>query len=112
RADRRAASCHPTGLARFGRAPVERYRYARFGLRMREIRRRRTCDTCLSAQTRVTRPGPVSTIAHMPTSVAITLCVFLAVIAAPLALRLVAPNRLYGFRTPATLSNPELWYSA
>lgn len=32
--------------------------------------------------------------------------------ALPLALRLVGPNRLYGFRTRATLSDRELWYSA
>ena len=32
--------------------------------------------------------------------------------ALPLALRLVGPNRLYGFRTRATLSDQELWYSA
>ena len=48
----------------------------------------------------------------MPTGVALTICAFLAVIAIPLALRLVGPNRSYGFRTPATLSNPALWYSA
>jgi hypothetical protein len=28
----------------------------------------------------------------------------------PLALRLVPPNRWYGFRTAATLSSPEAWY--
>ena len=36
----------------------------------------------------------------------------LAVIALPLALRWVGPNRFYGFRTRATLSDRALWYSA
>jgi uncharacterized membrane protein len=48
----------------------------------------------------------------MPTSVALVFCALLAVIAFPLALRLIGPNSLYGFRTPATLANRQLWYSA
>jgi len=28
----------------------------------------------------------------------------------PLIQQRVAPNRYYGFRTPRTLSNPEIWY--
>ena len=28
----------------------------------------------------------------------------------PLIQKRVAPNRYYGFRTPKTLSNPEIWY--
>jgi hypothetical protein len=48
----------------------------------------------------------------MPTNVAFALCAFLAILALPLLLRLIGPNRLYGFRTLATLSNPELWYAA
>jgi len=35
------------------------------------------------------------------------LCVGLAI---PLLRRKVRPNLLYGFRTPATLKNEELWY--
>jgi uncharacterized membrane protein len=50
--------------------------------------------------------------AAVPTTVALTLCAFLFVMAAPLALRLVPPNPLYGFRGRATLSDRELWYSA
>ena len=34
----------------------------------------------------------------------------LMVIAIPLMLRRIPPNALYGFRTPQTLRNPELWY--
>jgi uncharacterized membrane protein len=30
----------------------------------------------------------------------------------PLALRRVPPNVLYGFRTPRTLSDPNIWYAA
>ena len=48
----------------------------------------------------------------MPTNIALILCAGLAVIALPLALQWIGPNRLYGFRTRATLSNRELWYSA
>jgi uncharacterized membrane protein len=47
----------------------------------------------------------------VPNIVAFTLCVLLFVVALPLALRLVRPNAWYGFRTPETLANPELWYS-
>jgi uncharacterized membrane protein len=36
----------------------------------------------------------------------------LAVIAVPLALRLVPRNAVYGFRTRATLADDELWFSA
>ena len=28
----------------------------------------------------------------------------------PLMLRMIPPNRIYGFRTPQTLSNRELWF--
>ena len=34
------------------------------------------------------------------------------VVALPLALRKVPPNRLYGFRTKRTLSDTQLWYEA
>ena len=33
-------------------------------------------------------------------------------ISLPLCLRLIPPNRLYGFRTRKTLSSPEIWYEA
>ncbi len=36
----------------------------------------------------------------------------LALVAVPLALRKVPPNRIYGFRTPATLQNEKIWYRA
>lgn len=48
----------------------------------------------------------------MPTFVAFALAGLLAIIATPLALRLIGPNAWYGFRTPATLADPDLWYSA
>jgi uncharacterized membrane protein len=32
------------------------------------------------------------------------------VLGIPLALKLVPPNRFYGFRTSATFSSPEAWY--
>lgn len=35
---------------------------------------------------------------------------FLAGLSVPLILRKIPPNGLYGFRIPATLNNPELWY--
>ena len=31
---------------------------------------------------------------------------------APMALGMVPPNRIYGFRTSETLSSPEVWYAA
>jgi hypothetical protein len=34
----------------------------------------------------------------------------LAAVAAPLMLRRVPPNPLYGFRVPKTLNNPNVWY--
>jgi uncharacterized membrane protein len=48
----------------------------------------------------------------MTTNVALTLCAALAIMALPLALRLVGPNRVYGFRTKATLSDRDVWFSA
>ena len=39
-------------------------------------------------------------------------CAVVFVLCIPLVLRLVPPNRLYGFRTRKTLSSPEIWYRA
>jgi len=36
----------------------------------------------------------------------------LVVLSLPLLFRLVPPNYLYGFRTPATLRNRSVWYDA
>src|SRR6266516_4703549 len=36
--------------------------------------------------------------------------VLVAVLGVPLLLDWVPPNRFYGFRTPATLASPQLWY--
>jgi uncharacterized membrane protein len=36
----------------------------------------------------------------------------LAALNVPLMLRRIRPNGLYGFRTPRTLSSPEVWYPA
>ena len=41
----------------------------------------------------------------MVSAVVFVLCI-------PLVLKLVPPNRLYGFRTRKTLSSPEIWYPA
>jgi uncharacterized membrane protein len=37
-------------------------------------------------------------------------CAVIAVIAVPLILRRVPPNSLYGFRTPRTLADRNLWF--
>lgn len=34
----------------------------------------------------------------------------IAILAVPLALRLVPPNRFYGFRTAQTLANRDVWF--
>ena len=34
----------------------------------------------------------------------------IAILALPLALNLVPPNRIYGYRTRSTLANRELWF--
>jgi uncharacterized membrane protein len=39
-------------------------------------------------------------------------CAVIFVLCIPLVFKLVPPNRLYGFRTRATLSRPEVWYPA
>lgn len=36
--------------------------------------------------------------------------VLVGLVAVPLALKLVPPNRLYGFRTAKTLANREIWF--
>jgi uncharacterized membrane protein len=41
----------------------------------------------------------------MVSAVVFVLCI-------PLVLKLVPPNRLYGFRTCKTLSSPDIWYPA
>lgn len=44
--------------------------------------------------------------------VAYLLPAILVVLAVPLALGMVPPNGLYGFRTPKTMSSPDIWYPA
>jgi uncharacterized membrane protein len=39
-------------------------------------------------------------------------CAIIAAVSIPLMLKLVPPNRAYGFRTRQTLSNRELWFRA
>jgi uncharacterized membrane protein len=39
-------------------------------------------------------------------------CAVIFILCIPLVLKLVPPNRLYGFRTRKTLSSPEIWYPA
>jgi uncharacterized membrane protein len=36
----------------------------------------------------------------------------LMLVSGPMIRRRVAPNRFYGFRTPKTLSSPDIWYPA
>lgn len=49
----------------------------------------------------------------MDIRIAVTLaCVLIAALGVPLILRKVPPNALYGFRTPRTLSSPDIWYPA
>jgi uncharacterized membrane protein len=45
-------------------------------------------------------------------TILLIVCALLFLLSAPLVLRLVPPNRLYGFRTRKTLSSPEIWYPA
>jgi SdpI/YfhL protein family len=37
-------------------------------------------------------------------------CGLIAAASVPLILRCVRPNPIYGFRTPRSLSSPEIWY--
>ena len=46
------------------------------------------------------------------TSIFLIACGVIAAVSIPLILRIVPPNRLYGFRTQQTLSNRELWFRA
>ena len=39
-------------------------------------------------------------------------CAIIVVASIPLILKIVPPNRLYGFRTRQTLANRELWFRA
>ena len=49
----------------------------------------------------------------MPSHVAFPLIGLVSfVVGTPLAARRVPPNRWYGIRVPATLSNPAIWYEA
>jgi len=42
----------------------------------------------------------------------LTVCAVIFVLGILLVFRLVPPNRIYGFRTPTTLSRPDIWYRA
>jgi uncharacterized membrane protein len=37
-------------------------------------------------------------------------CALIFLLGIPLVFKLVPPNRIYGFRTRTTLSQPDLWY--
>lgn len=45
-------------------------------------------------------------------TILLIVCALLFLLSAPLVLRLVPPNRLYGFRNRKTLSRPDIWYPA
>ena len=50
---------------------------------------------------------------HVSSEIALLIaCAAIALVSIPLILRVVPPNRIYGFRTPLTLSNRELWFRA
>jgi hypothetical protein len=50
--------------------------------------------------------------AHRTRARLIASCVLFMIISVPHILRIVPPNRIYGFRTAATLSNSAIWYQA
>jgi len=43
---------------------------------------------------------------------ALYLPLLMILVSVPMVMRRVPPNGLYGFRTPKTLSNPQIWYEA
>ena len=43
---------------------------------------------------------------------ALYLPLLMILVSVPMVMRRVPPNGLYGFRTPKTLSNPQIWYQA
>jgi len=43
---------------------------------------------------------------------ALYLPLFMILVSVPMVMRRVPPNAFYGFRTPKTLSNPQIWYEA
>jgi uncharacterized membrane protein len=43
---------------------------------------------------------------------ALYLPLLMIVVSVPMVMRRLPPNALYGFRTPKTLSNPQIWYEA
>ena len=45
-------------------------------------------------------------------SLVIWMSVLMIALAVPMAMRMVPPNSLYGFRTPKTLGDERIWYEA
>lgn len=43
---------------------------------------------------------------------ALYLPLLMILVSVPMVMRRLPPNALYGFRTPKTLSNPQIWYEA
>jgi uncharacterized membrane protein len=43
---------------------------------------------------------------------ALYLPLLMILVSVPMVMRRVPPNAFYGFRTPKTLSNPQIWYEA
>jgi uncharacterized membrane protein len=43
---------------------------------------------------------------------ALYLPLLMILVSVPMVMRRVPPNGIYGFRTPKTLSNPQIWYEA
>lgn len=47
-----------------------------------------------------------------PRSAPVGVSLLMALVFLPLALGLIGPNPIYGYRTPASYSSPEVWYRA
>ena len=45
-------------------------------------------------------------------SVPVWISVMMIVVSIPMAMKKVPPNWIYGFRTPKTMSSPEIWYAS
>ena len=43
---------------------------------------------------------------------ALYLPLLMILVSVPMVMRRLPPNGIYGFRTPKTLSNPQIWYQA
>ncbi len=49
---------------------------------------------------------------HWEVFVVVASSLFISLVGLPMALDKIPPNALYGFRTPRTLADPDVWYEA